>query len=584
MQDQNGAVAQPTQIGLPALRSGGIRVIQNGRAANLTQIFPVASNNNSMAEGGSGANVTFHAEDLTRGFRVDMWDSETTKWHSLHLRAPALDQSTGNPYPGSYQFIHAPAAHRYFTPPEVDENFVSMGVTQDPSGPSSGGSSPDLYLHESLWRWAGWSFAAQRPGKTLGTDDTGQAVDNTPGPGVGLLTHFGPAKNSLAETALWNRVPFESSRRRSCRQQPPSHCPATTPSNFRLRPRARCVYRRFEAIVAPATVLRKDITGSPGESTDRLVIRSDFNAKPGPEAVFLNSLNVGTFYADSQRHIAPPRMAQIMAEMHKLFDTMSPMDSYNLITKYDKSFDSSTVEDSDSLPIPYLPELLSRGTAFLGLPGVSGIHLVPFDVPNGMAWPVVQGFRLVLDELEPGSAPKAPVWTPPTLDGSGNPVDGILTAFLAKGRVATVQISSYLNPNDLSLMGVWGWMENLLAEGKITSSELASFKAQAEMGQVWALTPFREITLVNAIQQPFIQPKFSKLRAERLPTSTALGETYAILIDEPMKIDGPSTIKLDIEADWTQFQDDLKANPSPTYAGVSGPALPNHDSWTCSRG
>src|SRR5579884_131236 len=112
----------PTQVGLPALRSGGIWVIQNGRAVDLTALFPVMSSNNSMAEGGTGSSITLHAEDVTRGFRVDMWDSDSGHWHSLHLRGPALDPGNpGQPFPGSYEFIHAPSAERYFTPAEDDE-------------------------------------------------------------------------------------------------------------------------------------------------------------------------------------------------------------------------------------------------------------------------------------------------------------------------------------------------------------------------------------------------------------------------------------------------------------------------------
>ena len=133
----------------------------NRQDAALAQITANAMSANAQAESGGGGSLDFYAEDLTRGFRVDIWDSFTGAWHSLIERGPAIDpripanQVPPKKLPGSYVFTNAPAGSRYFVPTGVDEGFVSPGVTQDPNGPSSGGESPDLYQHELLWRWLG---------------------------------------------------------------------------------------------------------------------------------------------------------------------------------------------------------------------------------------------------------------------------------------------------------------------------------------------------------------------------------------------------------------------------------------------
>ena len=65
-------------------------------------------------------------------------------------------------------------------------------------------------------------------------------------------------------------------------------------------------------------------------------------------------------------------------------------------------------------------------------------------------------------------------------------------------------------------------------------------------GVMWALTPFQRLTFVNAVQQPLVQPQFVKLISRR----TVLGQTDALLLADPMPIDAPSTVKVDVTAHW----------------------------------
>ncbi len=537
------------QLGLPALRSGGFSVIQTGKAGDLTKIFPNAANSNTAAEGGSSTSVKLYAEDCVRGIRYDIWDSQTKAWHSLMMRAASFDPANpSSTLPGSYEFVHAPSAHKWFNPVHPDEAFVSLAATQDPSGAESGGTSPDLYLHESLMRWMGWSLAADRPGQHVGIDDKPAMTNNQPGKGVGLVTHFGVAKGSLpflrfgvdyrirarAADLAGNSPPLSSNL--DLYEAPPKGSPPVR-------------YRRFEPVPTPALILRDDISGSPGESTERLVIRSNYNATPTQEVTKLTSYGFPGFLNHSTRHIASPRTTQLMAEHHGMFDLsgggLDP-NAYAELSTLDGAFDSSAVESTDNLVLPYLPDVLARGASLFNLPGLTPYSVFgpPGTMPSGNlgfigTWPYLKPFRIRVLE-----GTSAPAW-----DANAR----LLTVYLAKAQQQTIRLSAYLLQPDLDLMGIWGWMEEAYKAGQLDAKSYGQLQKFALNGEMWPIEPFQEITLVHAVQQPLIQPKFTNLTAYR----DFVGETYAILEADPMPIDGPSTIKLDVNANWTEPRDDL---------------------------
>src|SRR5205807_1104096 len=113
--------------------------------------------------------------DVTRGFRIDVWTSLSGHWHSLCLRD------------GTYRF-HKDSFQRTLS----DEGFVTVATSQ-----SADGTSTDLRLPESLFRWAGWSLSAPRPGKTIGADSTAQPQENPATTAIPLQTFFTAKKASL---------------------------------------------------------------------------------------------------------------------------------------------------------------------------------------------------------------------------------------------------------------------------------------------------------------------------------------------------------------------------------------------------
>ena len=123
-------------------------------------------------------------EDVLRGFRLDVWDDRTGRWHGVLGRD------------GTYT-VQAPdggnLARRF-----VDEAAIEPAVTTTATAP---GSAPppnaDLYLHEAIARWDGWSLAAPRPGRPVHRSaDPGRAA--VPDATAGTAPTAVPLTTSLA--------------------------------------------------------------------------------------------------------------------------------------------------------------------------------------------------------------------------------------------------------------------------------------------------------------------------------------------------------------------------------------------------
>lgn len=158
---------------LPALRSSGLGVIKNEQAKSIAEILVRAVElNNDLTR---KKEITLYAEDVIQGYRVVVWDEKSNKWHSLCQRI------------GTYRFIRL---NKEIT--LEDEGFISPAVTQ-----SADESSDDIFAHEALFHWDGWSLVAQRPGKTIDPDDNPQTIENKAIGDFLLETSFKPKPGSL---------------------------------------------------------------------------------------------------------------------------------------------------------------------------------------------------------------------------------------------------------------------------------------------------------------------------------------------------------------------------------------------------
>ena len=247
------------------------------------------------------------------------------------------------------------------------------------------------------------------------------------------------------------------------------------------------VYRRYDPVAVPFVLAReslKDREKHSGESFEHMVIRSNYD-RP--------------FSGPAERHVAPPKVSQLLAETHGMFDDpvtgkLDP-NAYDLIIATDKSFDKDAVHPEPQLSVPYLSDPLARGAGLLFTDGplLNTALKVPFDG----TWPQYRPFRLSLVE---GSGP-------PSFD----PAQRVLTVELRKADQVTVQLSCYLDKPDLDLMGAW--QDGLLDAP--SDFDRAKATDQALAGQLWTLTPFRELKLVHAVQQPLLEPRFQHLTVTR---------------------------------------------------------------------
>jgi hypothetical protein len=235
-----------------------------------------------------------------------------------------------------------------------------------------------------------------------------------------------------------------------------------------------------------------------------------------------------------------------MAEVHGMLDTPTGLDKtvYPMLVNKDGDFgvdpahpDQPVPHPEAQLKLPYLPDPLAVGAAFVNLPGTAAVYPKPFTG----TWPETRPFRIVLTE---GAG--APVFTE-------NEHERVLTVQLAKAEELEVPLSCYLAEDGLAKMAIWDW----ILETNPNPLALTVLHKHALDGGHWMLTPPRTLTLVHAVQQPLIEPQFQSLAVSR-----GLGDTKARLTDE-IPISGKSTINLDINATWIEKIDDGSDDPQP---------------------
>ncbi len=576
--------------GMPAVRSSGISLIQIGRAYDLAQRFKTAASQNTALS--NNAPVDLYADDLVRGYAVDVHDEKTGKWYPLHQRD------------GTFVFSYPPPAKQGgfskspVSVPTSGEGFVTLSATQPSTSSNAGGAnvSDPLYLHEQICRWTGWSLAAPRPFTPIGTGDPSD--------------YDTPPANASSETP--DAAPTEDLNRTGLRLTANFTAPEGTLPRLRFgrtyQMRARMVdvaghatgfdtgdskhgdaqtkpttYLRWEPLVAPAIALAESIADRPAESMGRMVVRS-YVPLLGAASSTRPALHPAAIYnPTSQRHFLPPKTSVTMAEVHGKFDTPTPSGRgwYDVVANLDGSLPqqrTSTPNPALRRPLhpsagkltapqprdivtyeptplgtgpyalPYLPDPLAAGVTFVGLPGhvpVKGDIAFTDPVWTG-TWPYLSTFILVLNGIPAGTTPRPPSFA------DGRPAT--VTVEVEQGVTTAVRYSSRMAAESIPLMAMWDWIvANIGTSGKLHDR----FYAYAVRALLWLLTPYHELTIVHAVQRPLMQPQFLRLSSVR-----NMGDTSARLYDRPMKISGHSTVKMDLEGHWFEPIDDVN-KPGP---------------------
>ncbi|MEO7954969.1 MAG: hypothetical protein ABIR35_12900, partial [Polaromonas sp.] len=610
---------------LPSLRSGGFSLFADNRALQLLQSIHDAKAFNDALNGNASPPRPFYAEDLVRGYRLDVWDSRTDAWHSLHLRK------------ASYVVGDLP----FMPDNEPEEGFVELAATQ--SAPGARNTDHELYLHEAIARWAGWSLSVARPGKHLSRhadakdavpDDSGSGkfAENQPETPFRVAAHYQLVQGSLPSLrfGLRYRVRARAVDLAGNSLRVDDKLSDILASALALpRDPEGFAYLRFEPVPAPLIVIRDEAAVTePGSAVDRIVIRT-FNDDITKDADAADISN-------AERHLIPPRAAIEMGERLGTFDDASgklkaDAATWKLIADRDlgelqkqkiviksradagDGSDEYPVEPGETInPLPFFPDPLSRGAALRDLPGTPSGSLgraVPdagvearvdyrlLSDPNprsGSAtlisfgesgdWEQTRGLRFVLADPATGETDLRPNW---------NPADRVLTVYLPKGQTRTVPLTSYLNPGDLKLMGVWQWLREYIDQITTSDPQRAYLQPGSDMDRIahvlqravegghWMLTPPHLLTLVHAVQQPIGRPEFTAATVQHektdrdpeplqtmpgrgsgdpneLATITAwrrLNSSDAYLLGA-LKIHGASSARVDLLATWDDPVDD----------------------------
>lgn len=568
------------QATLPALRSGGFSLYADDRGEKLLRSFK-RSKDFQLIDGQQAPLPPLYAEDLIHGYRLDIWDSHTDQWHSLHRR----------------DSVYTIEDQTLIT--TDTEGFTQLAAAQPADNPANP-PAKDMYVHESIARWAGWSLSVPFPGKALSSDPDPEKVldepstdQNLPATPFKMTSEFKVVAGSLPSLRFGRRYRVRARVVDICGNSIALDNPQLEQLTARLslpQDPDGFAYLRYEPVISPLVVIRDEkAMTDPGSQVDRLVIRT-FNSD-------LSLDNMAADLTACDRHILPPRASVEIAERLGMLDDaggkLNPSPAvYNLLaTKdgaelnqltarvagQDQQFPLEAANRIDTLP--YIPDVLAKGAALRDLPGTPNYSIANvqpgstseapiaynlLDDPNprpGSAtlisfggegdWQTMQPFRLALND---GNG--APVW---------DAQNRVLSISLPKGTSAVVPLTSYIQADDLKLMGVWQWLREYIEQKTIVFPDRIAFDPNQEVDKIahilqravegghWMLTPPRLLNLVHAVQQPIGRPEFTALSVQHEPYNEVRPDPANLQTAPEVAIAISPSYSLNIESNPTEL-------------------------------
>ena len=527
------------ELGAPALRTAGMMLVQKSRWSMLKDRFVANEAKNAAAENvfqnqPNAKPPELWAEDLVRGYRVDVWDKTTDNWRSLCQRTAT----------------YVLGDDVEVAPEKWEETTVRLAATKS-SDPTSNQNL--LYLHEALVSWAGWSLAAPIPGRAIdpkdGVDKTQAETSAELPPGIKFKSKFQALPLSLPRLRFgrgyWMRARAVDLAGNSLAPQQKSFGPENPTKYART-------FLRYEPVAAPIVALVRPKGGkteppAEGESIARMAIRS-FNDKPADNTKVTKQV--------ARRFAVPPQSSVRDAEQHGKLDASGKLDdtTFNLLANL-KDLDARNPNAAlceeillmqgplDSHPVKTVYATYREGEALTYLPDplAEEVAVRIFDHPNfkdseiitiplypGGAWPEAQPFKIKVFE-----------------DATAKPsfvaAERTLMVPLPKAIRAKVRLSLKLSDAALDLLGVFQWL---------TAAEQSKLRRMARDGQHWMLSPWRTIEVVHAVQRPLITPEIAPITVMRNMFATSavpqLKATCSL----------KSTDRVDLLAEWHEPQDD----------------------------
>jgi hypothetical protein len=590
-------VGQSMALALPNLRSSGPAVVWSGWAASLIALTANQTTYQTalekyIANPNPAVNPlpVFRAEDLIRGHRFDVYTAagdyntqaqEVQSWFSLVQRIGAY--TLGDPTNGAASLA------------VQDEGVVSPGASQVAGVDFP---PPDLYIHEEIARWSGWSLSAPRVGYRLGTtglDDANDLPEQANGNPACDLPNASEANTVTPQLSATFTVPggtlpklrFGNQYQMRARgadlagNGPP---PTTTDSTYATQV---FTHYRFQPVPPPVVVPTDVLTPGQGVMLAALLNYSDGSSVQG----------VG-------RWLFPPRGSQLLAEEHGMLDGfvlgdevglggpsgaaatwtyLAQADAGTLLNTTDGTpgsaplavLDPSTatpgatfggspyfptdltnIYGEEYLPAPataWIPDPLSGGISLSGMPG--GVAGEPTLVAwNNGPWPILNPILIVLNAgSSPGTSFLTTQGEQPQAVFASVPPAGVYNVHIAS---SVSDWGGFAEQSGADLMGVWQW----ITAGQSADQRQAS-RSDALKGMWWLLSPYHTLRMVHAVRLPIGPPEFHS----PVVLTRSLGSTRANIVDKNFQIDavlpgsasyGASTSSVDFQATWSDPLDD----------------------------
>jgi hypothetical protein len=407
----------------PTLRASGLSLVRSGQADALNEDRKRAGQHEEAMR--AGREAEFFAEDLVRGYRIDVrrfppgsQEGDPAPWLSLHERIVSFA-------------IKRPGMTDLRIDGVRDEGGAQPSFVQETA--LAPGMPNPMYVHESFCHWQGWSLSAPPPANPVDLSPAGEAggVASTL-PRVDIVVE--PVPGSLPRLRYGSKYQLRArivdlAGNGLTLEEATGILEALRvhgrPEPFIPIIRDELPYRRYDPVPSPTLALREELTE--GEALDVMVIRS--NGPSTTTASYAASLGDGRYKGVNERHIAPPKTSQSAAETHGALDGAfgpggDPIKYFNICRRDSGSLNDNfvtnlatgereflpdvvdpatgariehgirfikveqpastpgseaagyTVHYEARLRLPYLPDPLARGAALFGLPGADGKTLV----------------------------------------------------------------------------------------------------------------------------------------------------------------------------------------------------------------
>ncbi|MFE0520865.1 hypothetical protein [Streptomyces sp. NPDC058954] len=525
--------AAPPPGALPALRSAGFALVERDREQEHGRQLDRARQR-STPGGLTGTALT--ADSLLGGYRMDVQDLTTGRWYSLSRRRVRYSVG-GVPIGDGPDGV-------------LEEGWVRPG-------PLTTGAGPDdaLYVHQAVAGWDGWSPVTQRPERIVDTGDPQPVVSSPPPFDAEVVCEPGSLARLRFGRCYRLRVRIADLAGGGLRAD------EVRPGEEQTQV---VTHHRYEPMLPPEILPTRAFAD--GEGQDRMVVRSD-RGMPAAQYAAAHGLR-----AYDLRHLLAPKCslelamqydgrfdaavgpAAADADVNRLFDVARRADRgiHDIPGAVDVHSGSDANASYVVLPETgvTLPWLADPGASYVALnarprpvdprTGYPGEISPPATVTAVWSgdWPGLKPIQLRLVDAPSGCTV------------TRSPDKLVLTVALGPAEQVTFDVPSCPRTREVQIFGVTAWMSGVDPTNPATFPDIVQ-------GRNPMITPSRTVTLVHAVQHPLLEPA-GALTPRRQP-----GDTDALLTTEALRLDIPSTGRIDVRADWTDTQDLPTDPPAP---------------------